>query len=169
MPMDMHRLHRARLSDQQVEDLLSRVVQLFTFISDKVRGGCCAANDQPWQLTVACACCVAPFEQDMFALHYRNQLSKRLLNQRSASGDAERSMISKLKLRCGAQFTGKMEGMLADLQVGTDHNRCVERLSVLWHTRGECGRAGDGMLPCSAGLQEVCGVPAGTPGHGRAV
>lgn len=85
----------ARLSESQVEDLLSRVVQLFTFISDK----------------------------DLFALHYRNALSKRLLNQRSASADAERSMISKLKLRCGAQFTGKMEGMLADLQVGVDHVR----------------------------------------------
>ena len=67
----------------------------------------------------------------MFALHYRNQLSKRLLNQRSASGDAERSMISKLKLRCGAQFTGKMEGMLADLQVGADHNRYVRGLCVV--------------------------------------
>lgn len=70
--------------------------------------------------------------QDAFALHYRNQLAKRLLNQRSASADAERSMISKLKLRCGAQFTGKMEGMLADLQVGSDHARCVMRS---WHSR----------------------------------
>jgi hypothetical protein len=37
-------------------------------------------------------------------------------------------MISKLKLRCGAQYTGKMEGMLADLAVGSDHERCVNRL-----------------------------------------
>ncbi len=56
-----------------------------------------------------------------------SQLAKRLLNQRSSSTDAERSMISKLKLRCGAQYTGKMEGMLADLAVGSDHERCVQR------------------------------------------
>lgn len=88
----------ARLTEEQVEDLLERVVQLFTFISNK----------------------------DMFADHYRRQLSKRLLNQRSASNDAERSMISKLKLRCGAQFTGKMEGMLNDLKVGADHARAFD-------------------------------------------
>jgi hypothetical protein len=56
----------------------------------------------------------------------RNLFAKRLLNQRSASNDAERSMLSKLKLRCGAQFTGKMEGMLSDLAVGSDHDRCAE-------------------------------------------
>jgi len=48
-------------------------------------------------------------------------LAKRLLNQRSSSQDAEVLMISKLKLRCGAQFTGKMEGMLNDLAIGGDH------------------------------------------------
>lgn len=32
-------------------------------------------------------------------------------------------MISKLKLRCGAQYTSKMEGMISDLQVGSEHNR----------------------------------------------
>jgi cullin 1 len=31
------------------------------------------------------------------------------LNQRSASDDMERLMIGKLKLKCGAQFTTKME------------------------------------------------------------
>jgi cullin 1 len=48
-------------------------------------------------------------------------LAKRLLNQRSSSDDAEILMISKLKLRCGAQFTSKMEGMLNDLAIGGDH------------------------------------------------
>lgn len=78
-----------------MEEALERVVQLFSFVRDK----------------------------DVFGEVYRNLLAKRLLNQRSASGDAERSMISKLKLRCGAQYTGKMEGMLADLAVGSDHQR----------------------------------------------
>jgi cullin 1 len=33
----------------------------------------------------------------------------------------ERNMISKLKLRCGGQFTSKVEGMLNDLNIGIDH------------------------------------------------
>jgi cullin 1 len=78
-----------KLSDTEVEDTLERVVGVFAFIVDK----------------------------DRFAEIYRNQLAKRLLNGRSASADAERSIISKLKLRCGAQYTSKLEGMLSDLQV----------------------------------------------------
>jgi cullin 1 len=39
------------------------------------------------------------------------QLAKRLLNQRSRSDDMERLIIEKLKLKlkCGAEFTIKME------------------------------------------------------------
>jgi cullin 1 len=81
-----------KLSDAQVEDVLENIVQLFTFLEDK----------------------------DVFAEVYRNQLAKRLLNQRSVSHDAERAMIAKLKLRCGAQFTSKHEGMLTDLNLGQD-------------------------------------------------
>lgn len=58
-----------KLSEEQIESALDSVVALFTFITDK----------------------------DVFADIYRNQLCKRLLGQRSASNDAERSMISKLK------------------------------------------------------------------------
>jgi cullin 1 len=36
-------------------------------------------------------------------------------------------MISKLKLRCGAQYTSKMEGMLGDLAMAADHQRDFER------------------------------------------
>lgn len=59
-------------------------------------------------------------EKDLFAEIYRNQLAKRLLNGRSASNDAEKVMISKLKMQCGTHFTSKMEGMLNDLAVGAD-------------------------------------------------
>jgi hypothetical protein len=38
-------------------------------------------------------------------------LAKRLLLGKSASIDAEKSMISKLKTECGSQFTNKLEGM----------------------------------------------------------
>jgi cullin 1 len=88
-----------KMSDAQVEEYLEKVVQIFSYLTDK----------------------------DLFAEIYRNQLSKRLLNQRSASDDAERLMIQKLKLQCGAQFTGKMEGMLNDLAIGADHQGDFEK------------------------------------------
>ena len=87
-----------KLSDEDVESYLEKTVQLFSYLTDK----------------------------DLFAEIYRNQLAKRLLNQRSASDDAERLMIGKLKLRCGSQFTGKMEGMLNDLAIGHDHQADFE-------------------------------------------
>ena len=81
-----------KLSEKDVGDSLERVVQLFSYLTDK----------------------------DLFAEIYRNQLAKRLLNQRSAGDDVEKMMIAKLKMQCGTQFTSKMEGMLGDLAVGND-------------------------------------------------
>lgn len=40
-------------------------------------------------------------------------------------------MIGKLKHRCGAQFTGKMEGMMNDLAVGLDHQKEVRGWGVV--------------------------------------
>jgi len=81
-----------KLSEAEVEDNLEKVVQIFSYLTEK----------------------------DRFAEIYRNQLAKRLLNQRSASDDLEKAMIAKLKMQCGTQFTAKLEGMLNDLAVGSD-------------------------------------------------
>lgn len=81
-----------RLSDDATEKELQRVLGLFTYIVDK----------------------------DMFGESYRQALSKRLLSGRSASREAEKSMVSKLKLACGAQYTSKLEGMLKDLEQGQE-------------------------------------------------
>lgn len=81
-----------RLDDQQLDDKLEKVVRLFSYLTDK----------------------------DIFAEFYKKQLAKRLLLQRSASDDAERSMIAKLKLKCGAQFTSKLEGMVTDMNLSAD-------------------------------------------------
>lgn len=62
-------------------------------------------------------------DKDLFAEIYRNQLSKRLLYDTSASEDAEKSMISKLKMKCGAQFTSKLEGMITDLSLASDFQK----------------------------------------------
>lgn len=81
-----------RLTESEAEDFLEKTVQIFSYLTDK----------------------------DVFSEIYRNQLAKRILNQRSNSDDMERAMVGKLKLRCGAQFTGKMEGMLNDLAVANE-------------------------------------------------
>jgi len=81
-----------RLSDDALEDKLEKVVRLFCYLSDK----------------------------DVFAEFYKKQLAKRLLLARSSSDDAERAMIAKLKLRCGAQFTSKLEGMVTDMNLSSD-------------------------------------------------
>jgi len=83
------------LNETEVDECLNSIIQLFSYLTDK----------------------------DLFAEIYRNQLAKRLLNQRSASSDAEKSMITKLKLQCGTQFTSKMEGMFNDLAVGVDQKK----------------------------------------------
>jgi cullin-4 len=47
--------------------------------------------------------------KDVFEAFYKKDLAKRLLLGKSASIDAEKSMISKLKAECGSQFTNKLE------------------------------------------------------------
>ena len=59
-------------------------------------------------------------DKDLFGEFYRKRLSKRLLFDQSANDDHERSILAKLKHQCGAQFTGKMEGMVTDLQLARD-------------------------------------------------
>jgi len=81
-----------KLEEDQIEERLEKVVQLFSFLQDK----------------------------DMFNEYYRKALAKRLLNDKSASDELERSLISKLKLRCGQQFTTKLDGMITDISLATD-------------------------------------------------
>ena len=70
--------------------------------------------------------------KDVFEAFYKKDLAKRLLLAKSASADAERSMLAKLKkgfntppkmlliVECGAQFTQKLEGMFKDIDVSQD-------------------------------------------------
>jgi hypothetical protein len=41
-------------------------------------------------------------------------------------GHNERSILTKLKQQCGAQFTSKMEGMVTDLQLARDNQMAFE-------------------------------------------
>lgn len=64
--------------------------------------------------------CFARQGKDVFEAFYKKDLAKRLLLGKSASIDAEKSMISKLKAECGSQFTSKLEGMFKDIDLSRE-------------------------------------------------
>lgn len=79
-------------SDEELEETLDKTMTLFRYIDGK----------------------------DMFEAFYKKDLSKRLLLDKSASVDAEKAMISKLKAECGSGFTSKLEGMFKDVELSRD-------------------------------------------------
>ncbi|KAG0574387.1 hypothetical protein KC19_VG259000 [Ceratodon purpureus] len=87
-----------KLSDEAIEDTLEKVVKLLAYISDK----------------------------DLFAEFYRKKLARRLLFDKSANDDHERSILTKLKQQCGGQFTSKMEGMVTDLTLARENQSNFE-------------------------------------------
>ncbi|XP_056295831.1 cullin-4B [Pseudoliparis swirei] len=79
-------------TDEELEKMLDKIMIIFRFIYGK----------------------------DVFEAFYKKDLSKRLLVGKSASVDAEKSMLSKLKHECGAAFTSKLEGMFKDMELSKD-------------------------------------------------
>lgn len=59
-------------------------------------------------------------DKDMFERYYKKHLSRRLLMKRSVSMDAERQMISKMKMTVGNTFTQKIESMFKDIGISED-------------------------------------------------
>jgi cullin 3 len=59
-------------------------------------------------------------DKDLFETYYKKHLARRLLMKRSASMDAERQMISKMKMEVGNQFTQRIEAMFKDMAVSED-------------------------------------------------
>ncbi|EAW06554.1 cullin family protein [Aspergillus clavatus NRRL 1] len=59
-------------------------------------------------------------DKDLFETYYKKHLSRRLLMKRSASMDAERQMISKMKMEVGNQFTQRLEAMFKDMTISED-------------------------------------------------
>ena len=91
-----------RFSDEVMEESITKLVELFSFLSEK----------------------------DDFCEIYRNQLAKRLLSDTSSSEEAEKSLIQKLKMKCGANFTSKLEGMITDLSLANEMQREFREISV---------------------------------------
>uniref|UniRef100_A0A6A7GFC4 Cullin-4 n=2 Tax=Hirondellea gigas TaxID=1518452 RepID=A0A6A7GFC4_9CRUS len=67
--------------------------------------------------------------KDVFEAFYKKDLAKRLLLSKSASEDAEKSMIAKLKAECGTVFTNKLEGMFKDIELSRDIMQRYSRFS----------------------------------------
>ncbi|CAF2687316.1 unnamed protein product [Rotaria sp. Silwood2] len=79
-------------SEEELEKILDKLLILFRFIHGK----------------------------DVFEAFYKKDLAKRLLVGKSASVDAEKSMLLKLKQECGNVFTSKLEGMFKDMELSKD-------------------------------------------------
>ncbi|KAK4775432.1 hypothetical protein SAY87_023393 [Trapa incisa] len=88
-------------SEEELENTLDKVLVLFRFIQGK----------------------------DVFEAFYKKDLAKRLLLGKSASIDAEKSMITKLKTECGSQFTNKLEGMFKDIELSKEINESFRQSS----------------------------------------
>ncbi|KAK4123067.1 Cullin-domain-containing protein [Parathielavia appendiculata] len=58
--------------------------------------------------------------KDVFEAFYKKDLARRILLGRSASQDAERSMLAKLKVECGSSFTHNLEQMFKDQELAKE-------------------------------------------------
>ncbi|KAJ9660542.1 hypothetical protein H2198_002479 [Neophaeococcomyces mojaviensis] len=56
-------------------------------------------------------------DKDILESYYHKHMAKRLLMNKTISRDVERSMLSKMKVKLGNQFTVKMEGLLKDVEL----------------------------------------------------
>lgn len=79
-------------TEEELDKILDKIMVLFRFIHGK----------------------------DVFEAFYKKDLAKRLLIGKSASVDAEKSMLSKLKQECGGVFTSKLENMFKDMELSKD-------------------------------------------------
>ncbi|KAF2087999.1 Cullin-domain-containing protein [Saccharata proteae CBS 121410] len=78
--------------DSEINNQLDQVLDLFRFVHGKA----------------------------VFEAFYKKDLARRLLMGRSASADAERSMLARLKTECGAGFTQNLEQMFKDVELARE-------------------------------------------------
>lgn len=73
--------------------------------------------------------------KDVFEAFYKKDLARRLLLARSASQDAERNMLAKLKIECGTSFTHNLEQMFKDQALMAEEMKSYNQwLSGFGHT-----------------------------------
>lgn len=62
-------------------------------------------------------------ERDVFQKFYFRMLARRLVNDQSASDDAEANIISKMKEVCGFDYTSKLHKIIQDMTISNDLNK----------------------------------------------
>ncbi|PKU36169.1 hypothetical protein llap_13526 [Limosa lapponica baueri] len=114
------------LDENRISDL-TQTYQLFSrvkakYVDSKLRAGNKEATDEELERILDKIMIIFRFihGKDVFEAFYKKDLAKRLLVGKSASVDAEKSMLSKLKHECGAAFTSKLEGMFKDMELSKD-------------------------------------------------
>lgn len=96
--------------DTEVDNQLDQVLDLFRFVHGKA----------------------------VFEAFYKKDLARRLLMGRSASHDAEKNMLARLKTECGAGFTHNLEQMFKDIELAEEEAKAYKnRLSD--DTKGPSG------------------------------
>lgn len=107
----------------------NRIAELIAkFMDDKLKKGNKTSFSTEKELDEQLNKAVALFRfiqgKDVFEAFYKKDLAKRLLFSKSASIDAERLVVGKLRSECGANFTTRLEGMFKDVDVSRDivHN-----------------------------------------------
>ena len=95
---------------------------LSLYVDDKLRKGLKGVSEEETESVLDRAASLFRFlqEKGVFERYYKQHLSKRLLFGRSASDDAEKAFIVRLKTECGYQYTSKIEGMFNDMRVSRD-------------------------------------------------
>lgn len=88
-------------ADQEIEDVLNQVMNLFKFIDDK----------------------------DVFQKYYAKVLAKRLVYDMSANEDYETSFIHKLKTMCGFEYTARFQRMFTDVSLSKDLSSGYKQVS----------------------------------------
>ncbi|WOL19607.1 cullin-4-like isoform X1 [Canna indica] len=101
------------------------------FVDEKLRAGNKGISEEELEIILDKVLVLFRFTQgkDVFEAFYKKDLAKRLLLGKSASTDAEKSMISKLKTECGSQFTNKLEGMFKDIELSREINDSFKQSS----------------------------------------
>ncbi|KAJ8545312.1 hypothetical protein K7X08_017895 [Anisodus acutangulus] len=117
--------HLINLSQNRPAELIAK------FLDEKLRAGNKGTSEEELEGTLDKVLVLFRFTQgkDVFEAFYKKDLAKRLLLGKSASIDAEKSMISKLKTECGSQFTSKLEGMFKDIELSKEINESFKQSS----------------------------------------
>lgn len=108
---------------QSFDEILNRdrtsAYYLALYSDEQMRNGFRSCTDKAVELSVDRMVAVLRHirDKDIFESFYKNQLSRRLLGQKSVSEESEKLMISKLKAEYGYQFTSKLERMFSDIAV----------------------------------------------------